>query len=183
MIIISKKYPIIGCCGIDCGLCPRFYTDGSSRCPGCGGEGFELKHPACAVKACCADKHGLEVCGQCSEYPCPKYDDKEKVERDSFVTHKKIFQNHEYIKGLGIDVFVTGQNERMVILQEMLSSFDDGRSKGFYCLAAALLPINQVRAAIAAAISENDSKIRVKGLKITLQRYAEAEGVELSLHK
>jgi hypothetical protein len=21
-----KKYGTIGCCGIDCGLCPRFYT-------------------------------------------------------------------------------------------------------------------------------------------------------------
>jgi hypothetical protein len=26
-------HPTIGCCGIDCGLCPRYYTDGPSRCP------------------------------------------------------------------------------------------------------------------------------------------------------
>jgi len=32
-----KIYNTIGCCGIDCGLCPRFYTKGDSVCPGCGG--------------------------------------------------------------------------------------------------------------------------------------------------
>jgi hypothetical protein len=32
-----KKYPTIGVCGLDCGLCPRYYTIGPSRCPGCAG--------------------------------------------------------------------------------------------------------------------------------------------------
>lgn len=40
---MTKKIYTLGCCGLDCGLCPRFYTEGSSRCPGCCGENFEKK--------------------------------------------------------------------------------------------------------------------------------------------
>ena len=35
-----KKYPIIGACGLDCGLCPSFHSGGDKPCPGCCGEGF-----------------------------------------------------------------------------------------------------------------------------------------------
>jgi len=170
-----KPHPTIGCCGIDCGLCPRFYTDGSSLCPGCGGDGFGSKHPPCSMKTCCADKHGLDACGQCAEFPCAKYADREKIERDSFVTHKRIFRNHESIRAHGLDRFMAEQNERVAILREMLTKFDDGRSKGFFCLATALLRTEHLRAAMAEASTE--------ALKAALQRYAEIEGVALALKK
>jgi len=170
-----KMHPTIGCCGIDCGLCPRFYTDGSSRCPGCGGEGFESKHPPCSVKSCCTDRRGLDACGQCAEFHCVKYADREKIERDSFVTHKRMFHNHELIRAHGIDRFIASQNERSAILREMLAQFDDGRSKSFFCLAAALLRIEHLRAAMAEADT--------KQLKAALRKYSEIEGVELALKK
>ena len=172
---MKKKHPTIGCCGIDCGLCPRFYTDGSSRCPGCGGEGFERVHPPCSVKSCCADKHGLDACGQCAEFPCAKYADREKIECDSFVTHKRIFRNHTSIQAQGIDRFMAEQNERIAVLREMLAKFDDGRSKSFFCLSAALLRVEHLRA----AMDEADTK----AIKAALRNYAEIEGVELALKK
>jgi len=178
-----KAYPTIGCCGIDCGLCPRFYTDGDSRCPGCGGEGFERVHPPCSYKTCCADKHGLEVCALCAEYPCAKFEDRGKIERDSFVTHRRIFQNHEFIRARGFDAFVEEQAKRVSILREMLADFDDGRSKGYYCLAAALLPIGNLEAAIAEAMPGADRKTKAKALKAALQSYAETEGVRLALDR
>ena len=180
---MQKKHPTIGCCGIVCGLCPRFYTDGNSRCPGCGGEGFENKHPPCTVKTCCVDKYKLESCGQCAEYPCQKYENRERVERDSFVTHKRIFSNHEQIKICGIDSFISEQNNRIVILQDMLTNFDDGRSKGYYCLAAALLSQKQLKAAIDDSIFVRDRKKKSKALRAALQKLSEMEGVELSLDK
>lgn len=67
-----KKYPAIGVCGLDCGLCPRHYTDGPSRCPGCGGIDFHLKRPSCSFITCCVKKKGLEVCRECEDFPCPK---------------------------------------------------------------------------------------------------------------
>jgi len=177
-----KMFPTIGCCGIDCGLCPRFYTAGSSRCPGCGGEGFESVHPPCAVKSC-ADRYGLEACGQCDEFPCKKYSDREKVERDSFVTHKRIFHNHDIIAARGIDWFLSEQGKRISILQDMLANYEDGRSKSFFCLAAALLQTEHLLAAIAETPNDIDKKSRGKALKTALQKYADIEGVRLTLNK
>ena len=53
-----KKYPTIGVCGLDCGLCPRYYTIGPSRCPGCAGPDFFNKHPSCSFITCCVKKIG-----------------------------------------------------------------------------------------------------------------------------
>jgi len=180
-----KKHPTIGCCGIDCGLCPRYYTAGGSRCPGCGGEGFDDAHPPCGVKKCCAGNHGLEACGQCAAYPCQRYEDREKMERDSFVTHKRMYRNHEKIKADGIERFMAEQGVRVSILKDLLANFDDGRAKGFYCLSAALLSPEKMRSAMAGtlveAASKDDKKIKAKALRAAFQGIAEAEGVELKL--
>lgn len=178
---MDKKHPIIGCCGIGCGLCPRFHADGTSRCPGCGGEGFDSKHPACSNKKCCADKHGLEICSQCPEFPCKKFEDREKIERDSFVTHKRIFDNHEIVTTVGLDVLVDEQNRRFSILKDMLRNYDDGRSKSFFCIAAALLSIDGLKSAVAEAA--DTAGCGAKELKAVIKKYAEAEGIDLSLRK
>lgn len=103
--IAGVDRPAIGAFGIDCGLCPRYYTDGASRCPGCGGEGFEKAHPACGYLTCCAKKHGLTVCGQCGEFPCRRFD-KESGERDSFVLHRRVLPNQACIRDKGLDAFL-----------------------------------------------------------------------------
>jgi len=164
------------------GLCPRFYTEGSSRCPGCGGEGFENVHPPCGVKSC-ADKRGLAACGLCGEFPCKRYSDREKIERDSFVTHKRMLYNHDLIAARGIDWFLAEQSKRITILQDMLANYDDRRSKGLFCLAAALLQTEHLLAAIAETAADADKKSRTKALKAALRKYAEMEGVVLSLSK
>jgi len=139
-----KKYETIGCCGIDCGLCPRFYTKGDSACPGCGGINFREKHPACGFLTCCVVKNGLEVCSGCKEYPCERFD-AEKTGYDSFVTHRKVFINLGYIKENGIEQFIVQQRMRINILADLLTNFDEGRSKNFYCLSCALLPLDKLQ--------------------------------------
>jgi len=75
----KREYPLFSLCGLNCGLCPRYHTNGTSKCPGCGGEDFYLKHPSCAVINC-SRKHGnSEYCYQCKLFPCEKYTN-EKVE-------------------------------------------------------------------------------------------------------
>jgi len=69
----TRKYPQFAACGLNCGLCPRYYTVGSSRCPGCAGKGFLEVHPTCGILSCCQRK-GLEYCFECGEFPCMKYD-------------------------------------------------------------------------------------------------------------
>jgi hypothetical protein len=68
-----------------------------------------------------------------------------------------------------------------------LEEFDDGRSKSFYCLAAALLPIDMLvrcREEIrAAGISGSDKKRNVELLKEKLNSAAGEAGIELKLRK
>ncbi len=183
-----KKIPAIGCCGIDCGLCPRFYTEGTSRCPGSGGENFELLHPACGYLGCCAKKKGLEVCALCIDFPCVRFD-KETGKTDSFVTHRKVMVNQFFIREKGLDEFLPGQRERMVLLEKMLADWDDGRCRSFFCLAAAHLPPEELHIALGAAEREaagivlTDRKAPAKVLKGILNKVAEKENIQLRLRK
>jgi hypothetical protein len=138
-----KKYNTIGCCGIDCGLCPRFHTKGDSKCPGCGGPDFKEKHPSCGFETCVIKK-GFEVCSDCKDYPCSRFDS-EKEGFDSFVTHRNVFTNLDLIKSKGIDSFINTQKIRMEILIDFLANYDDGRSKSFFCISCALIPLNKLQ--------------------------------------
>lgn len=138
-----KKNETIGCCGIDCGLCPRFYTKGDSACPGCGGLNFKDKHPSCGYLTCCAVKKGFEVCSFCNEFPCKRFES-EKDGYDSFVTHQRIMPNLYFTKKNGIDKFLEQQKIRMDILTDLLTNFDEGRSKSFFCISCTLFPLDEL---------------------------------------
>ncbi len=94
---MEKRRPTLGCCGLDCGLCPRYHASGASRCPGCGGPDFAQKHPARGFHTCCFKKRGLEACAHCAEYPCPRFD-REDGSRDSFITHRRVRDNQRKIR-------------------------------------------------------------------------------------
>lgn len=179
-----KKYSTIGCCGIDCGLCPRFYTKGESACPGCDGLDFKLKHPSCGFLTCCVIKHGFEVCSDCQDFPCSRFDSERKG-FDSFVTHKRIFLNLDSIKNDGIDSFIYQQRIRMTILADFLTNFDDGRSKNFFCLSCALFPLKKLQEEWEYLNNINDQlniKERNKILKERLLKIANDLGIELRLN-
>ncbi len=147
-----KKYPTIGVCGLDCGLCPRYYTDGPSRCPGCGGPDFAEKHPSCSFITCCVKKHGLEACGECAEFPCSKFKSEEEYSKvplsSSYPPYWKVLSNQRLIQKKGIKEFVALQRKRISLLEVMLEKHDDGRSKSFFCRAAALLEPTELKDAL-----------------------------------
>ncbi len=184
-----KKYPTIGCCGLDCGLCPRYYTVGSSRCPGCCGSDFFNKHPGCSHITCCVKKKNLEVCAECEEFPCSKFAGWDAS--DSFLTHRKSIYNLNFIKEQGVDEFVKQQKRRIELLEIMLKHFDEGRSKSFYCIATTLLSIKDLETALdktkqeikAENIGTDDFKTRSKIFKGFLNNFAISEGFELKLRK
>lgn len=187
-----KQYPTIGCCGIDCGLCPRYYTLGSSKCPGCAGPDFYNKHPSCGYITCCVKKKGLEVCGQCNEFPCSRFESwLDSKESDSFVTHRKCKTNLEFIREKGIGKIIEQQKKRIKLLEEMLKDFDDGRSKSFYCQATALLSINDLNESLQyvkgkieqLSIERDDVKNKAKFLREILQKAADKAKVDLKLRK
>lgn len=180
-----KYYNTIGCCGIDCGLCPRFVSQSASACPGCGAPNFYEKHPSCGFLTCCGKNHGLEVCAECNEYPCKRFDP-EREGYDSFVTHKKVFHNQEMIQKIGINNFMEEQRHRIEILDYMIKNFDNGRSKSFFCLACALLPIAELQKSFGFA-SSIDSALEIKEknklLRDRLLIIAEKRNIVLRLNK
>jgi hypothetical protein len=188
---MSKQYPTIACCGLDCGLCPSFNSSGPSRCPGCAGPDFASKHPSCGVLTCCVKKHHLEVCGQCAEFPCEKMAKRLDCPVDSVLTYQNIRHHMSFIKEQGLPKFLEQQQQRIALLERMLSGYNEGRSKSFYCLAASLLPIDTVAAALNEAekriktggIKPADLKGRAQILRDVLNAEASGKGIELKLRK
>jgi hypothetical protein len=179
-----KKYYTIGCCGIDCGLCPRFHTKGDSVCPGCGGKNFIEKHPSCGFLTCCVIKNGMEVCADCKDYPCKRFDP-EKNGYDSFVTHRKVFSNLNFIKDNGIESFTDQQKKRMNILFDFINNYDDGRSKSFFCISCALLPLDKLKETHRFITKLDDSieiKKKNKQLKDSLRKISENLEIDLKLN-
>jgi hypothetical protein len=185
-----KMLPTIGCCGIDCGLCPRYYTVGSSRCPGCAGPDFFDKRPTCGFITCCVKRRKLEVCSQCDEFPCSRFE--YWADGDSFVTHRRSVLNLRSIREVGLDRFMDQQRKRMSLLKIMLDGFDDGRSRSLFCTAAALLPIAALEESLHHAQEQvrhdkaksGDAKTKAGILRGLLDDCSAKAGVDLSLrHK
>jgi len=176
-----KKYPTIACCGIDCGLCPRYHTDGKSKCSGCGGIDFFEKHPSCSILTCCVKKRELETCADCLDFPCEKM--KKWDNTDSFVTHKNSLLNLRSIKDNGLSAFIKQQSLRIKLLESLIKNYDDGRSKSFYCIASTLLPTDDIKKAIKEITFRKnefkDKKSIAKFLKNLLQQIADSDGIEL----
>jgi len=186
----AKIHPTIGVCGLDCGLCPRYYTVGASRCPGCAGPDFFNKHPSCSFITCCVKKKNLEVCAECPDFPCSKFKSNKAYqqlkESSSYPSYKKVMPNLNFIKEYGIEKFVEQQNERIILLETMIEDFDDGRSRSFFSKAATLLDLIDLRSSLYKAtkkiktdkIKQNDVKNKAKILKAILNEMALKEGVE-----
>jgi hypothetical protein len=187
-----RAYPTIGVCGLDCGLCPRYYTVGSSRCPGCGGPRFLDKHPSCSFITCCVKRRGLEVCGQCPEFPCAKFKSEAEYgqrESSSYPPDRKVLSNLRFVREEGIEEFVRRQGKRIELLEVMIDRYDDGRSRSFYCRAAALLDPEDLRASLdkarkaTAGGGTRDATHEAKVLRGILSEVALGEGVELTSKK
>jgi hypothetical protein len=178
----QRKHPTIGVCGLDCGLCPRYYTQGTSRCPGCGGPDFFSKHPSCSFITCCVRKKNLEVCAECSDFPCSKFktdaEYQQLKESSSYPSCKVVMLNLGFIEKHGIGKFMDQQKKRIKLLERMIGDFDDGRSRSFFCRAACLHELTSLETALTEAIrkvetdhiKQDDAKARSKILRDILNR-------------
>jgi hypothetical protein len=183
-----KKYPLIGACGLDCGLCPRFYTEGKSRCPGCCGEDFFDRHPPCGLVNCCVKQRGLETCALC--------DIKEECEKifqvmaaaqskDSFISYKPLAANLAFIQKNGIAGFSRIQLEKQKLLVYLLDRYDDGRSKLFYCTACQLIPPAELQTAVKICElqigPDYEKKEKAKLVREAVSKLAESLSIDLKL--
>jgi translation initiation factor IF-1 len=182
----KRQYSQFSLCGLNCGLCPRYHTDGSSKCPGCGGPDFHLKHPSCAVITCNSKHDNVEYCFQCSAYPCEKYT--KTSTQDSFITYRHVVADFEKARRGGIKAYQKELDEKAAILESLIANYNDGKRKGFYCNAVNLLELSDIRkvmAHIAGKIARLDIGLKEK-IKLIVELFeskAKEKNIELRLRK
>lgn len=142
----TRRYPRFALCGLNCGLCPRYHTAGESRCPGCGGEGFHLKHPTCAVMTCNNKHDRAEYCFQCSAYPCQRF--AAPSQTDSFISYRNVITDFARAREGGLESYMAELDEKVAMLEFLIQNYDDGRRKGLYCLAVNMLSLDDLRSVL-----------------------------------
>lgn len=181
------KYPEIGICGLSCRLCPSYYTEGESKCGGCKSE-FRMA-VGCPFITCAVKKKGIEFCWQCAEKDtCEKWRGHREFSQthDTFVCYQRLEDNIAFIEHNGVRAFAKAQRIREQLVREMLQDFNEGRSKRYYCIAATVLGIRELKAALTQAKSKSvglDIKAKSKTLHAILDEIAEKNHYCLSLRK
>ncbi len=166
-------------CGLNCALCPM-QLDG--YCPGCGGG---PGNQPCAIARCSVEQGGMEYCHQCGAYPCERYQGIDAY--DSFITHRHQLRDMQRAKAMGAEAYQAELREKLQILRALLAGYNDGRRKSFYCVAANLLSLQDLRegmAELSARIKE-DQNIKEKAalaVKVFQAKAAQC-GVVLKLNK
>ena len=136
---------------------------------------------------CAVRDRGYETCADCAEFPCHRFEGWDQG--DSFVSHLRSISNLHAIREQGIEAFATQQQGRIALLRAMLDEFDEGRSKSYCCVAAALLPLVELEDCLAQArhevregeVAADDRKSRAAALHKQLDAVAERLGVSLKL--
>jgi hypothetical protein len=125
----------------------------------------------------------LEVCAQCPTFPCPKFKTKEEYQRmkdsPSYPPLRKVMPNLTFIKKHSLEKFLVQQKTRMTYLRTMIDKYDDGRSKGYYCRASALLELRTLKSSIDIAtlrvkaehVKQGDVKAKAKILRAVVDEH------------
>ena len=163
-----------------CGLCSMRL---GGYCPGCGGG---AGNQSCAIAKCSLEHGGVQFCWECLEYPCPRYEGFD--DGDSFVPHRNRQQDIAQARELGLEAYLAHLEEKRAILDEFLAHYNDGRRKTLFNTAVYLLPLEDLRSAMAALNSQPElagQPIKERALAAVglLQQAADRQGLSLKLNK
>lgn len=167
-------------CGLNCGLCPM-QLDGF--CPGCGGgDGNQ----SCSIAACSLRHSNTAYCFQCPDFPCGRYTQAD--EYDSFVTHQNRLSDLQKAEKGGIEAYNAELREKTAILKILLSEYNDGRKKSFFCLAVNLLTLDDLLSVMQDLETPSGQtgrygKENAARAAFLLQALAERRGVTLKLRR
>jgi hypothetical protein len=132
----------------------------------------------------------LDTCGECNEFEfCPRVIKllQQAKHADSLLSYLTVEANFKYVRRNGIKKWDAQQQEKIAFLKTLLENYNDGRSKSFFCLSAQLIPLNKLKAALAAAqekiTPEMALKEKAKIVKGEFNGAAEKCGIELKLRK
>lgn len=174
----ERKNQLFSLCGLNCGLCPMFLGE---HCGGCGNG-----NQSCKIARCSLEHGGLEYCFQCGGYPCDQYSHIEAF--DSFITHQRQKLDMEKARKIGMDAYNAEQREKGAILRQLLSNYNDGRRKTFFCVAINLLDLQDIKdvmeqTARTADIDKQGLKEKSAFVAGLFQEKAREKGLELKLRR
>jgi hypothetical protein len=181
------NYPEIGICGLSCRLCPMYQTNAASKCNGCKSK--DRIAVGCPFIACAIKRKGVEFCWDCGENEsCDRWRKHRETgkEHDSFKSYQKLEDDIDYIKTQGLKAYDEQQRIRETLLLRLVREFNEGRSKSYYCIAATLMDISELKNALAEADIKSKSlsiKDKAKVMHSLLDAIALKEGYQLSLRK
>ena len=140
-------------CGLNCALCSMHL---GGYCPGCGGG---PGNQSCTIAKCSLEHGGVLFCWECPEYPCSRYEGFDAA--DSFVPHRNRQSDIALVRELVLEAYLAQLEEKRAILDELLAHYNDGRRKTFFNTAVYLLPLEDLRAVMAALDSRPDLSAQV----------------------
>ena len=141
----ERKNQLFSLCGLNCGLCPMLL---GNHCGGCGNG-----NQSCRIEKCSLEHGKMEYCYECGQYSCEKYEHVD--EYDSFITHRRRRADLEKARSMGIEQYNLEQREKIKILSWLLSNYNDGRRKNFFCVAVNLLELSEIQEAVKQIQSNN----------------------------
>ena len=156
------RHPEIGICGLSCRLCPMYHTDGISKCGGCKSE-FRMA-AGCPFITCAVKRKKIEFCWDCPEHrTCEKWSKHRESGKkyDSFKCYQTLESDIAFIQEKGVEEFEQTQITREHLLKEMLSGFNEGRSKRYYCMAATAFDVVELKQLLTKA-TENAKGLELK---------------------
>lgn len=174
----ERKNQLFSLCGLNCGLCPMLL---GNHCGGCGNG-----NQSCKIAKCSLEHGEIEYCYECKCYPCEKYE--HIGEYDSFITHRQQKSDLERVQSIGVEQYNLEQQEKMKILSWLLSNYNDGRRKNFFCVSVNLLELLEIQEAIH-QIQSNDElsslsfKTQCSYVAEVFQKIADKRDIELKLIK
>lgn len=174
----ERKNQLFSLCGLNCGLCLMLL---GNYCGGCGNG-----NQSCKIAKCSLEQGMMEYCYECKQYPCEKYQHIE--EYDSFITHRRRKADLEKAQRIGIGQYNLEQQEKIQILSYLLSNYNDGRRKNFFCVAVNLLELSEIQEAIN-QIQSNDElpslpfKAQCLYVAEVFQKIADRRNIKLKLIK
>lgn len=174
----ERKNQLFSLCGLNCALCPMLL---GNYCGGCGNG-----NQSCRIAKCSLEHEKVEYCYECKQYPCKKYQHID--EYDSFITHRRRKADLERAQSIGIEQYNLEQQEKAQILSYLLSNYNDGRRKNFFCVAVNLLELYELQEAINQIKTNRELSvlpIKEKSLYVVniFQKIADKRGLCLKLNK
>jgi hypothetical protein len=143
----------------------------------------------CPFITCAVKRKGIEFCWDCPENSfCEKWASHRafSLEHDTFVCYQRLENNISFIRENGERAFEKEQKTRERLLREMLRDFNEGRSKRYYSIAAAVMEIAELEEALRQAGNDSkgkDLKARARVLHGILDETAENKKYLLKLRK